>query len=193
MISSVTGVVQRITSESMLVRVGGVGLRIFVSRSVQEDVESAGQHVTLQTHLHWRENDIALYGFSSEEERDLFELLLGVSGIGPRLALAVISTLSPEILISAVAREETQVLERVPGIGKKTAQRVMFHLRDKLRADLMAPGAVMLSDVDADVIDALTALGYSVVEAQGAVQRLSKEAPDELEERVRLALRGMGG
>ena len=104
-----------------------------------------------------------------------FELLLAVTGVGPRLALAVISTVSPDVLTGAISREEPGVLQRVPGIGKKTAQRILFHLRDKLRIDQLPAGISPLTDVDAEVMAALTALGYSVVEAQTAVQRLPRD------------------
>jgi len=168
-------------------------LQVSVPATVLEKVEAAGRTVTLHTHLHWRENAIALFGFATDSELELFELLLAVSGVGPRLALATISTLSPEVLTGAVAREEPGVLQRVPGIGKKTAQRIMFHLRDKLKLDRMPVEFAMLTDVDAEVIAALTALGYSVVEAQAAVQRLPRDSVLELEDRVRLALSGLGG
>jgi Holliday junction DNA helicase RuvA len=193
MIASITGVVQKIEGDSLIVLVGGVGLRIRVPTTVLETVEATGRGITLHTHLHWREKDIALYGFASASVLELFEMLLGVSGVGPRLAVAVISTLSPDVLTGAVAREEPGALERVPGIGRKTAQRIMFHLRDKFKVDLWPAGVTMLTDVDADVIAALTALGYSLIEAQTAVQKLPRDSSPELEDRVRLALGILGG
>ncbi len=172
--------------------VGGIGLRLWVPRSVVEMADGVGHSITLHTHLHVREKDIALYGFCTESELELFELLLDVTGVGPRLALAVISTLSPEVLTGAVAREEAGILQRVPGIGKKTAERVMFHLRDKLSIEHLPPGLAMISDVDADVVEALTALGYSVVEAQTALQRLPRDSELGLEDRIRQALGVLG-
>jgi Holliday junction DNA helicase RuvA len=132
-------------------------------------------------------------GFSSEGEQKLFELLLAVSGVGPRLALAVVSTLSPDVLTEAVAREQSEVLERVPGIGRKTAQRIMFQLRDKLKLDHLPAGIAALTDKDADVIAALTTLGYSVVEAQSALQMLPRDSSRPVEESIRLALGQLGG
>jgi Holliday junction DNA helicase RuvA len=192
MITTVRGVIQRIGRDSIVVLVGGIGLQVWVPRSVLETVDGVGHNTTLHTHLHVRESDIALYGFCTESELELFELLLAVTGVGPRLALAVISTLSPEVLTAAVAREEAAVLQRVPGIGKKTAERIMFHLRDKLRVEHLLPGVAMISDVDAEVIEALTALGYSVVEAQTALQRLPRDAAPDLEERIRQTLSLLG-
>ncbi len=193
MIVSISGTVQRIGVGYLVVLVGGVGLRVNVPDTVLTTAGGPGRSIMLHTHLHLRENDVALYGFANEEELELFKLLLEVSGVGPRLALAVVSTLSPDVLAGAVAREEAGVLQRVPGIGKKTAERVMFHLKDKLRLDHLPAGMALVSDVDTEVIAALTALGYSVVEAQAAVQRIPKTASPDLEERVRLALQALGG
>ncbi len=192
MIATVSGTLQEIREDSLVVQVGGVGLRVSVPKSVLETAGGPGRSITLHTHLQLRETGATLYGFGSEAELELFELLLAVSGVGPRIALAVLSTLSPEVLTGAVSREEAEVLERVPGIGRKTAQRLMFHLRDKLKLEEIPVGVSALTDVDAEVIAALTALGYSLVEAQRAVQSLPRDEPEGLEERVRLALSSLG-
>ncbi len=186
MIASITGTIQQIEESSLIINVGGVGARVFVPRAVLEDVGSAGRAIMLHTHLIVREQELSLYGFETQEDLQLFTLLLGINGVGPKVGLAILSTLSPELLKSAIAREDTAVLQRVPGIGKKTAERIMFQLRDKL--DLTEPTAVpLVSDVDADVIDVLTALGFSIVEAQSALQHLPREAKT-VDERVQLAL-----
>jgi Holliday junction DNA helicase RuvA len=143
--------------------------------------------LTLYTHLVVREDDLSLYGFADQDERALFETLLKVSGIGPRIALAIISTLTVERLKNAVAREEPEVLTRVPGIGKKLAQKLILELKDKLAIDHVT-GLAAISDIDTDVLAALTSLGYSVVEAQTAIQAIPRDAPNDVEERVRLAL-----
>jgi len=192
MIATISGIVQKIGDNFLVVQVGGIGLRLSAPVTVLEKVNATGQSVTLHTHLHWRDNEIALFGFTTEDELELFELLLAVSGVGPRLALATLSTLSPQVLKGAVAREEPGVLQRVPGIGKKTAERLIFYLKDKLQVDQLPAGLAALTDVDTEVIAALTALGYSVVEAQTAVQRLSRDASPELEERIRLILSSLG-
>jgi len=186
MIASIRGTVEKVGKDYLILNVGGIGLRLFVPRTVLEDVGGAGRSMRLHTHLIVRETELTLYGFGSEEDLRQFELLLGVNSVGPKVALAILSTLSPELLQSAVGREEASVLQRVPGIGKKTAERIMFHLRDKL--DLTAVMAVSLvSDIDADVIEVLTTLGFSVVEAQTAIQQLPREIK-EIDERVQLAL-----
>jgi Holliday junction DNA helicase RuvA len=172
----------------IVVRVGGVGFRVFVPQTVLNDLAELGQEATLYTHLHVRENELALYGCRSEEELGLFRLLLSVSGIGPKVALSVLSSLPPDRLQAAIAQEDEVTLARVPGIGPKTAKKLVFDLKDKVQADLVrgeAPPA--LTEMDADLIAALTTLGYSVAEAQEAMRSL----PDEslpFEERVRLAL-----
>lgn len=191
MIDTLHGQIARITDHYLVLLVGGVGLRVFVPTTVRDVVDGPGQALTLYTHLAVREDDLTLYGFAEREERDLFEVLIGVSGVGPRIALAIISTLSVEHLQNAVAREEPEILTRVPGIGKKLAQKLMFELKDKLQ---IAPslGLAAISDIDTDVIATLTALGYSIVEAQSALQAIPRDAPEDIEERVRLALQYFG-
>jgi Holliday junction DNA helicase RuvA len=134
-----------------------------------------------------REQELSLYGFESEEDLRLFEMLLEVNGVGPKVGLAILSTLSPELLQGAIAREETAVLQRVPGIGKKTAERIMFQLRDKLDFTADISRVPYMRDIDADVIDVLTTLGFSIVEAQTALQNIPREKVD-LDTRVQLAL-----
>lgn len=187
MIASVNGTVQRIGKDNLVVAVGGVGVRVFVPRTVLEDVGGIGRSIKLHTHLIVREQELSLYGFELEEELGLFELLLGVNGVGPKVALSILSTLSPEMLKSAIMQEETIILQRVPGIGKKTAERVMFQLRDKLDFTAVPATIPFISDVDSDVIDVLTGLGFSIIEAQSALQSLPREAKT-IDERVQLAL-----
>lgn len=187
MIASISGTVQKIESNSLILHVGGVGIRVFVPRTVLEDVGGAGRRFTLYTDLQVREDDLSLFGFESEEDLQLFEVLLGVNGVGPKVALAILGTLSPELLKSAVMREEAAVLQRVPGIGKKTAERIMFHLRDKLDLGSPTTSLPLVSDVDADVIDILTGLGFSIVEAQAALQHVPRDV-SAIDERVGAAL-----
>jgi Holliday junction DNA helicase RuvA len=187
MIATLTGPIQKIEKASLIVSLGGVGVRVFVPRNVLEDAGGPGRRVHLHTHLLVREDDLTLYGFESEDDLQLFELLLGISGVGPKVALAILGTLSPELLKSAILREETAVLQRVPGIGKKTAERIMFQLRDKLDVDAVQSGLPLVSDVDADVIDILTGLGFSIVEAQSALQNIPRDV-QSIDQRVQLAL-----
>jgi holliday junction DNA helicase RuvA len=187
MIASLHGTVQRIGKDNLVIGIGGVGLRVFVPRTVLEDVGGVGRSISLHTHLIVREQDLSLYGFESEDDLGLFELLLGVNGVGPKVALAILSTLSPEMLKSAIMQEETVILQRVPGIGKKTAERIMFQLRDKLDFTAVSTTMPFVSDIDSDVIDILTGLGFSIVEAQSALQKLPREVKT-MDERVQMAL-----
>ena len=187
MIASLSGTVQKIESGSLVVLVGSVGVRVFVPRTVLENVGGVGRRLTLHTHLLVREDNLSLFGFESEEDLQLFEVLLGVNGVGPKVALSILGTLSPELLKSAILREEPAVLQRVPGIGKKTAERIMFHLRDKLDLGGATTALPLVSDVDADVIDILTGLGFSIIEAQSALQHVPREVAT-IDERVGAAL-----
>ncbi|MEK7276252.1 MAG: Holliday junction branch migration protein RuvA, partial [Chloroflexota bacterium] len=180
--------VQHIDTDFLVVEVGGVGLKVFVPSSVFEQVEGVGRALFLHTHLIVREDALTLYGFATEEQRTLFETLLGVNGVGPKLALAVLSYVSPDTLRRAVAQEQPEVLDRVPGVGKKTAEKIVFHLKDKFGPGLPLGTSISIGEVDTEIIGALTALGYSVVEAQAALQSIPKDAPKDIEERVRLAL-----
>lgn len=186
MIASLHGIINHIGNDHLVVAVGGVGVRVFVPRTVLEDVGGVGRSISLHTHLIVRETELTLYGFETEEDLSLFDLLLGVSGVGPKVALAILSTLSPEIFKNAVVREEASVLQRVPGIGKKTAERILFQLRDRMQAVSGGP-MPLVSDVDADVIELLTNLGFSIVEAQTALQNVPREATG-VDERLQLAL-----
>ena len=188
MIASLSGELASAGQDYVVVKVGGVGFRLFVPQTVLEGLPGVGKEVTLFTHLHVRENALALYGFGSEEEEALFDLLLGVSGIGPKVALAILSSLPPDQLRTAIAQEDMATLARVPGIGPKTARKLCFDLRDKMAAEL-PPGIPpsVPTQADADLVAALTSLGYSLAEAQEALRALPREQLP-LEERVRLAL-----
>jgi len=187
MIASVSGDVQAVLEDSLIVGVGGVGLRVFVTAAVRAQAH-VGEGVFLFTTLIVREDLLALYGFETQEEERFFNLLLGADGVGPKLALAVLSTLNVEAIRRAVLAEQAELFSRVSGVGKKTAQKIALHLKDKLKpSDALAHVAAM-TDFDSEVLAALTALGYSVVEAQAAIQSLPKDAPTDVEERLRMAL-----
>jgi holliday junction DNA helicase RuvA len=190
MIASLSGTILKIEESSLVIGVGGVGVRVFVPRTVLEDVGGVGRSIRLHTHMIVREQELSLYGFESEEDLQLFEVLLGVNGVGPKVALSILATLSPELLKSAIMREETAVLQRVPGIGKKTAERIMFQLRDKLDLTQVSTAVPFVSDMDADVIDFLTGLGFSIVEAQAALQNIPRDIKS-FDERVQMALQNL--
>ena len=187
MIASVKGEIIDKGDNSLVVQVGGVGLLVFVPADLTSSYE-IGEHAQLFTHLVVREDNLSLYGFASQDSRSLFQNLITVNGVGPRLALAVLSSLSVDMIYQSVLGEQAQVFAQVPGIGSKTAQKIVLYLHDKLKP-LEAAGMISgVRDVNREVMDALVGLGYSVIEAQTAIQALPKEAPDELEERLRLAL-----
>lgn len=187
MISRLTGTVAAIKPGRIIVQVGGVGITVYVPVSVLRAVDGVGRPVELVTHLHVRENELALYGFLTEEELALFESLLGVSGVGTKVALSILSALSPDALRQAVIQDEPGILTRVPGVGPKTARAILFHLKDKLTG-WKERAAPLLTDQDAEVIGALTGLGFSLVEAQTALQNVPRDPALPLEERIRLAL-----
>jgi Holliday junction DNA helicase RuvA len=187
MIAHIRGSIEFVGRDQLIVNVGSVGLRVYVPAATHA-VASVGKIVDLFTHLHIRENEWTLYGFPSQEELELFELLLGVSGVGARTALAVLGAASPEQLRSAIAHEQAEVLTRVPGIGPKTAKSIVFHLKDKVGIVTAGAQIAYLSDADTEVIAALTGLGYSIVEAQTALASLPRDASQDVEERIRLAL-----
>jgi Holliday junction DNA helicase RuvA len=143
-----------------------VGLLVRCTTGVLDALDGVGRPAHVYTHLHVREDELSLYGCASEEERRLFELLLTISGVGPKIALAVLSTLSPDVLRQAVAREQAEVLDRVPGIGRKMAERMMLQLKDKLGAGITSSPR---STTWTRTCSPLTALGYSIVEAQAAI------------------------
>ena len=166
---------------------GGVGLLVYVPNPIADQARP-GESVYLFTHLVVRQDLLALYGFDSAEGREYFTLLLTVNGIGPKLALSILSTLSPDAIRRAVFSEQADMFSRVPGVGKKTAQKILLSLQDRITSvEGLAPVAY-LGDVDSEVLNALTGLGYSVVEAQAALQSIPRDAPQDVETRLRLAL-----
>ncbi len=188
MIGSLRGEIIDKTEESVLIEVGGVGYVVLAPTTLLDTLE-IGAKAHLATHLHVREQELTLFGFTDKEELTLFRTLLKVQGIGPKVALAILSHVSADALRQAVAREEVALLARVPGIGPKKAKQIVFQLKDKVGLEDVFTSGVSITDSDSEVIGALTSLGYSVVEAQTALQRLPKEARQEsIEEKIRLAL-----
>jgi holliday junction DNA helicase RuvA len=187
MIASLSGRIQEINSDSLVVDIGGVGLQVFVPAPLRDRLKPA-ETVFLYTYLVVREDALSLYGFDTKEGRDFFILLLGVNGVGPRLSLAMLSTLSPDAMRRAVFHEQAEVFSRVPGVGKKTAQKILLHLQDRIPMEAGLERIATISDVDTEVLGALTSLGYSVVEAQAALQSIPRETPQEVEVRLRAAL-----
>ena len=192
MIAIVDGDVAAIGDNHVVVMVGGVGLQVFVPTGLRSSLR-VRDHVLLYTQLIVREDLLALYGFETEQERHFFNLLLGVDGVGPRLGIAVLSTLSVDAIRRAVGSEQAEVFSRVPGVGKRTAQKIQLHLQDKIKPDVIVDPTAFSSGVDESVLEALTTLGYSVVEAQSAVQSIPRDIPQDVEERLRVALQYFSG
>jgi Holliday junction DNA helicase RuvA len=192
MIATLRGEITQIENAAIVIEVGGVGLRVFVPAPLRER-SKVGEAVFLYTHIVVREDAWSLYGFELQADRDLFILLLGVDGVGPKVALSVLSTLDLDAVQRAVFNDQAELLSRVPGVGKKTAQKIVLHLHDRLRPTSGLERLSTMSDTDSEVLAALTALGYSVVEAQTAIQSLPKDAPPDVEERLRMALQQFTG
>ena len=175
-------------ADGLVLEVGGVGYRLHATPSAVGKADD-GDEVVLETHLHVREDALQLYGFADAGERELFELLLGVGGVGPKVALAIVSGYSPGELRRAIAREDAALFQTIPGIGKKTAQRVVLELKEKIAPLSAVADAPHVGAGDGHVMarDALVELGYSVGEAE---KRLADTDPDlPPAERVRQALR----
>jgi Holliday junction DNA helicase RuvA len=187
MIATLRGEVIQIEDNALIIEVGGVGMRAFVPKPLLTKFNT-GEIVLLQTHLVVRENDLSLYGFETVSDRQLFLTLLGVDGVGPKMALSVLSTLNLDTVQRAVFSDEPDLLSRVPGVGKKTAQKIQLYLKDRLKPMSGLEKIASMSDTDSEVLAALTSLGYSVVEAQTALQSLPNDAPDDVEQKLRMAL-----
>jgi Holliday junction DNA helicase RuvA len=187
MIATIRGEITQVEENAIIIETGGFGLRVFVPKPLHERTK-AGEAIFLFTHIVIREDDWKLFGFESQADRELFTTLLGVDGVGPRIALAVLSSLNLETVQRAVFNDEPALLSRVPGIGNKTAQKMVLYLHDRLKPVSGLEKIATMSDADSEVLAALTALGYSVVEAQTAIQSIPKDAPDDVEQRLRLAL-----
>jgi holliday junction DNA helicase RuvA len=179
-ISRLRGTVAARTGAGVVIDVGGVGYLVAATPRVAARV---GEETTVETYLHVREDVLQLYGFASSDERELFELLLGVSGVGPKVALAIVSGSTPADLRRAIAREDTARFEAIPGIGRKTAQRVVLELKEKMASSAGAESAAGA----AVAREALVELGWSAVDAERALAEVDETLP--VEEQVRAALR----
>lgn len=191
MIAMLRGVLELRDEDAVVVDVNGVGYHVHVPAPVLNELGREGSDVSLFTYLHVRENELSLYGFSTIDQRALFQQLLTVSGIGPRVALAMLSAFAPDQLRIAIAEGNVSLLTQVPGIGKRTAERMILDLKGKIDLGELVP-AGPISTADAEVIAALESLGYSRAEAQDAVRHLPADA-HSLEEKIREALRYFAG
>ena len=188
MISSLQGKLEALAEDRVVINVGGIGFQVYTPTPILSTMGKVGEDVKLYTHLHVREDNISLYGFGLPEELWLFQTLIGVSGLGPRLALAMLSAMSTEQITMAIATGSTTLLITIPGIGKKVAERIILELKDKIGAGWIATPTSQLAQENTDVLAALTSLGYSAQEAARAVTTLPPATKLNLEEKIKLAL-----
>lgn len=193
MIASLTGKLESLTADGAVINVGGVGFRVYLPTGALSALGMPGNDVKVYTHTHVREDNISLFGFATVEELWLFETLIGVTGLGPRLALAILSALTPEQVTTAIVTGSTDMLNMVPGVGKKVASRIILELKEKIGAGWVAAPAAQAAQENADVLAALTSLGYSAAEAVKAVGALPADSDLTLEEKIKLALQYLGG
>ena len=193
MIASLRGTLEELGSNWAIINVGGIGFQVYMPTSTLSMLGTIGKEVRLYTHLHLREDNVALYGFASAEELGLFQSLIGVSGVGPKLALAMLSAMDVGKLTMALATGSIDLLTGIPGIGKKTASRLVLELKDKIAAGWIVTPAAQLAQENTEVLAALISLGYSVSEANRAIASLPPASDLSLEERIKLALQYFGG
>ena len=190
MIGRIQGILISISAPKLLIDCNGLGYEVDVPMSTLYQLPSTGQSITLLTHFHVREDQQQLFGFATEAERQAFRSLIKISGVGARTALAVLSGMSVNELIQAIAVQEPGALTRIPGIGKKTAERLLLELKGKLAPDLGAGnGSATQLDAASEIIQALLTLGYSDKEARLAVQQIPKDTI--VSDGIKLALKSL--
>ena len=187
MIASISGEISQVLEDRIVININGVGFLINVTEETCRD-SRLGMLKALHTYLVVREDQLSLYGFETLEARDLFTHLISVTGIGPRTALAALSTLTPQAVRRAITGDQPEIFTRVPGIGKKTAQKIILDLQGKIEPLEPLEAVSKMDEVDTEVMEALTALGYSIVEAQAALQSVPRDEDLDAEERLRKAL-----
>lgn len=190
MITSVQGVLEWRGTDQVFINVGGVSFQVFAPTSTLEKLGPVGGKARLHTYLYLnlRTGVVALYGFASPEERAIFQTLLGIKGIGPKLALSLLSSTGPNQIISAVATDNVDFFTRIPGFGKKTASRLILELKGELERGKLGMPVTIAAQGDTDVAAALAALGYTAGEINHAVASLPESGSSSTEERVKLAL-----
>jgi Holliday junction DNA helicase RuvA len=193
MIASLHGKLQSLGGDGAIIDVGGIGFQVYMPTSTLSILGAVGEEIQLYTHLYLREDNATLYGFASADELRLFQTLISVSGLGPRLALAMLSAMSVEKLTMAIATGSSDLLTVIPGIGKKVANRLILELKERIGAIGITIPATQLAEENTDVLSALVSLGYSVSEASRAVATLPPSSDLSLEEKLKLALGYFGG
>jgi Holliday junction DNA helicase RuvA len=196
-IAQVRGRLLRKEPQEAVVDVGGVGYRVAIPLSTFYRIGEPGDEVTLLTHTHVREDTLALFGFLTAAEQALFERLIAVSGVGPKLALSILSGIEAPDLVAALRSSDVARLTRIPGVGKKTAERLVLELKDKMAGlaatEEAAPAAAPAASAKEDLVSALVHLGYSRPEAEKGVDRALKEGEGRFEDLLRRTLRILSG
>jgi holliday junction DNA helicase RuvA len=193
MIAGVKGTIEAIGSNWVIIDVGGISVQVFLPTSTLSSLSVVGQQARLHTHLHVREDNLTLYGFGSARELELFQTLITVKGIGPKIGLAMLSAMDADQLSMAIASGDANLLTGIPGVGKKTAERIVLELKDKIGDSWALTQDLESVQGNTEVIAALTSLGYSVGEATRAVSALPNSSKLSLEERIKMALKSFGG
>lgn len=188
MIASIQGKVLLLGEDNLVIDVGGIGYLVYVPKILPATLRR-GEKVSLLTHLIVREDSLTLFGFQDQEEVFLFQQLIKVNGVGPRLALETLSTHSPDVIKRAVLNKQEEIFSQVSGIGKKTAQKILLSLEDRIPFDDDFVFSPETAGINSEVREALTTLGYSVLEAQAALQAIPDDAPLDIEIRLTIALR----
>jgi len=188
MIASIQGHVIQMGEDSIIVDVGGIGYLVYITKLFLDEIRR-GEKISLFTHLVVREDSLTLFGFKDQDEISLFQELIKVNGVGPRLALETLSTHSPDVIKRAVLNKQDEVFAQVSGIGKKTAQKIVLSLEDRITFTDDMVISTESAGINAEVQEALTSLGYTVLEAQAALQTIPSDSPLELETRLTIALR----
>lgn len=195
MIAAIRGTLLSVGVDHVIVEAGGIGYQVFAPRTVLGGIGTVGDEVRLLTYLKVSEDALTLYGFLTADQRALFETLLSVSGVGPKVAMNLLSSTSTDDLRNIIAGGDTTRLSRVPGVGKKTADRLVLELRTKVAVrggPLPAGVSPAAASANNELAEMLVSLGFSAAEAGAAIASLPSDAPPELEERLRLALRYFG-
>jgi len=190
LISSVSGIIEGVGPDWADVSLGAITLRVNVPGPIIDSMGTIGDDVRLHTSLQVREDSLTLFGFLTQDERRAFDTLLGISGIGPRLALAVLSRFTPGSLAAAVDAGDTKAFSAVPGVGNRTASRIILELKGKLDLDWGDTPAV---GGDTDAVDALVALGYSDPEARQALSTILRDGSLSTEDKIRIGLQNLAG
>ncbi|MEK7452724.1 MAG: Holliday junction branch migration protein RuvA [Patescibacteria group bacterium] len=190
MISYLEGKIIKRQIKYIILLVGGVGYKVFLSKEHLEGLNQDGEDIKVYTHLNVKEDALELYGFKTGEELELFELLITISGVGPKVALSVVAMDSPDAIAGAILNEDAKYMTKVSGIGLKTAQKIVIELKDKV-GRLSFESGVSRNIRDSEVIDALETLGYGAKDAREALKYVSKDI-ERVEDRIKEALKFLG-